>query len=230
MTALVGPGPRPRVRLFRPPGVYRAQTDSAVLAEVILRGGHAPGRHVLDVGTGSGALALAAARAGAASVTAVDLSLRSVLATRVNCALHGARVTVRRGDLFAPVAGRRFDLVVANPPYVPAETDELPRHRSARCWDGGFDGRLVVDRICAAVADHLTDDGVLLMVHSAVSGADATIERLSAAGMTGSVVLRTSLPYGPVMRERAALLERRGLAAPGESVEELVVVEARRAR
>lgn len=232
MTALTGPSPvpRPDARLFRPPGVYRAQSDSAVLAGVIRHGGHASGRHVLDVGTGSGALALAAARSGAASVTAVDLSLRSVLATRVNCALRGARVTVRRGDLFAPVAGRRFDLIVANPPYVPAETDELPRHRSARCWDGGVDGRAVVDRICAAAADHLARDGVLLMVHSAVSGADATIERLAAAGMAASVLLRTSVPYGPVMRERAAMLERRGLVGPGESVEELVVVEAHRAR
>lgn len=224
--------PRRRQRdviLFRPPGVYRAQNDSAVLAEAIQRGGYAQGRHVLDVGTGSGALALASARAGAASVTAVDLSLRSVLATWVNCRVRGARVSVRRGDLFAPVSGRRFDLIVANPPYVPAETDVLPRHTSARCWDGGVDGRLVVDRICAGARDRLTPGGVLLMVHSAVCDAGATVDRLTDAGMTASVLMRASIPYGPVMRERAAMLERRGLTAPGEDVEELVVVEGRHA-
>ncbi|GAA3240623.1 methyltransferase [Pseudonocardia petroleophila] len=220
---------RPDVLLFRPPGVYRAQSDSAVLAEAIRRGGYALGRHVLDVGTGSGALALASARAGAASVTAVDLSLRSVLATWVNCHLHGARVSVRRGDLFAPVSGRRFDLIVANPPYVPAETDVLPRHTRARCWDGGVDGRIVVDRICAGAGERLTRGGVLLMVHSAVCGAEATIDRLTDAGMSASVVMRASIPYGPVMRERAAMMERRGLTGPGEDVEELVVVEGRRA-
>jgi release factor glutamine methyltransferase len=68
---------------------------------------------VLDIGTGCGALALAASRAGAASVTAVDLSHRSVLTARLNCLLHGALVSVRRGDLFGPVGQRRFDLVLA---------------------------------------------------------------------------------------------------------------------
>lgn len=215
------------MRLVRPPGVYRPQSDSAVLAEAMHGGGYALDRHVLDIGTGSGALALAAAHAGAASVTAVDLSWRSVLATRLNCRLHGASVTVHRGDLFEPVRGRRFDLVVANPPYVPAETDALPRHRHARCWDGGIDGRAVLDRICAGAGQRLSREGVLLMVHSAVCGADTTIERLADAGLAGSVIMRASIPFGPVMRARAAMLERRELMEPGETVEELVVVEAR---
>ncbi|NMH81449.1 methyltransferase, partial [Pseudonocardia xinjiangensis] len=105
---------------MRPPGVYRAESDSQMLIDIMRRGRFAAGRDVLDIGTGSGALAVAAARSGAASVTAVDLSLRSVVATWLNSRLHGAPVTVHRGDLFTPVAGRRFGLVVANPPYVPA--------------------------------------------------------------------------------------------------------------
>ena len=59
--------------MLYPPGVYRAEGDTRLLADVMRRGAFAAGRDVLDVGTGSGALALAAARAGAASVTAVDL-------------------------------------------------------------------------------------------------------------------------------------------------------------
>src|SRR5690348_9899366 len=112
--------------LLCPPGVYRAEWDTDLLADVMVRGGYARDRHVLDVGTGSGALALTAAAAGAASVTAVDVSLRSVAAAWLNSRLHGLPVRVRRGDLFGPVAGGRFDLVVANPPYVPAETAVLP--------------------------------------------------------------------------------------------------------
>ncbi len=126
--------------LLCPPGVYRAQSDTELLIEVTRDGGFARGRDVLDVGTGSGALALAAARCGAAGVTAVDLSLRSVLTTWLNSRLHGARVTVHRGDLFEPVAGRRFGLVVANPPYVPAASARLPRHAIERCWDAGPTG------------------------------------------------------------------------------------------
>jgi release factor glutamine methyltransferase len=212
------------VMLLRPPGVYRAESDTGVLVDAMTRGGYAVGRHVLDVGTGSGAIAIAAARAGAASVCAVDLSLRSVAATRLNAARHGVRVDVRHGDLFAPVAGRRFDLVVSNPPYVPAATDVLPRHRKARCWDGGVDGRAVLDRICSGAADALSDDGRILLVHSALCGTQATLDALTDAGFAPAVLARASIPFGPVLRSRAGLLERRGLIAPGERTEELVVV------
>ena len=215
--------------LLCPPGVYRAQTDTAVLIQALVRSGLAPGSHVLDVGTGSGAVALAASRAGAASVTAVDLSRRSVLTARLNCLLHGAPVSVHRGDLFGPVGQRRFDVVLANPPYVPAPTAVLPRHRVARCWNGGLDGRSVIDRICAAAAERLTPRGVLLMVHSGVCGAETTITRLADAGLVGEVVDQVRIPFGPVMRARAGMLELRGLIAPGGAQAGLVVVEARRA-
>jgi release factor glutamine methyltransferase len=212
-----------------PPGVYRAEGDTAMLTDVMRRGGFALDRDVLDLGTGSGALAIAAARAGAATVTAVDLSLRSVVATWLNARLHGAAVTVRRGDLFAPVAGRRFGLVVANPPYVPAETDRLPRHRKARCWDAGPDGRALLDRICAGVRHVLAPDGDVLLVHSGVCDTDLTLDALTRAGLVPRVLATATVPFGPVMRARALLLESRGLIGVGQREEELVVVGARRA-
>lgn len=212
--------------LLRPPGVYRAESDTEMLTEAMRRGGFALGRDVLDIGTGSGALAVAAARSGAESVTAVDLSLRSVVATWLNSRLHGAPVTVHRGDLFAPVAGRRFGLVVANPPYVPAATDALPRHRKARCWDAGPDGRALLDRICAGVPDVLAPDGDVLLVHSAVCDTALTLDALSRVGLVAQVLARATVPFGPVMRARAALLESRGLIRPNQSFEELVVVGA----
>lgn len=224
MFDLLGTGHSDRVILLRPPGVYRAESDTDVLIDAMTRGGYAAGRHVLDLGTGSGAIALAAARAAAASVTAVDLSWRSVVATRCNAAVRGLRVDVRQGDLFAPVDGRRFDLLVANPPYVPAVGVRLPRHRKARCWDGGPDGRAVLDRICAGAADVLTDHGRILLVHSAMCGAQATVDALGAAGFTADVLARATIPFGPVLRSRAAMLAARGLIAPGQRFEELVVV------
>lgn len=212
-----------------PPGVYRAEGDTSILTDVMCDNGFARDRHVLDVGTGSGALAIAAAMAGAATVTAVDVSLRSVATTWVNARLHGAAVTVRRGDLFAPVAGRRFGLVVANPPYVPAATGKLPRHRKARCWDAGPDGRALLDRICAGVPHVLAPDGELLLVHSAVCETDLTLDALDRAGLVPRVLAKATVPFGPVMRSRAALLEARGLVGPGQREEDLVVLGARRA-
>ncbi|MCE3549905.1 methyltransferase [Pseudonocardia sp. RS11V-5] len=211
--------------LFCPPGVYRAQSDTELLSGRLSR--HATGRDVLDLGTGTGALALAAWREGAASVTAVDLSRRCVAATRVNCLIHGAAVRVHRGDLFGPVGGRRFGMIVANPPYVPSESTVLPRHTPGRSWDAGPDGRAILDRICDGAADHLEPDGVVLIVHSQVCGPEATVERLERTGLVADVVERARIPFGPVMRSRATMLEKRGLIEPGDRLEELVVVEAR---
>ncbi len=213
--------------LLSPPGVYRPQSDTDVLIRALERTGYARGRDVLDLGTGTGAVALAAAGSGARSVTAVDLSRRSVAAARLNARLHRRRMTVRRGDLFAPVGDRRFGLVTANPPYVPAATDVLPRHGIARCWDAGPDGRAVLDRICDAAAGHLVPGGALLLVHSAACRADATVERLAAAGVVAEVLDRVRIPLGPVMRARTALHEARGLVEPGAVDEELVVVGGR---
>ncbi len=216
--------------LLSPPGVYRPQSDTDVLIRAVRRTGCAAGSDVLDLGTGTGAVALAAARSGARSVTAVDLSRRSVAAARLNARMYRLRVTVRRGDLFAPVAGRRFGTLTANPPYVPAETDVLPRYGMARCWDAGPDGRALLDRICDGAADHLVPGGALLLVHTAACGADATVERLASVGITAEVVERVRIPLGPVMRARAALHEARGLVEPGAVEEELVVIGGRRDR
>src|SRR5699024_4954997 len=119
--------------------------------------------------------------------------------TRINAARHGRRVRVRRGDLTAPVAGERFDVVVSNPPYVPAETDQLPGHGIARAFDGGLDGRVVLDRVCDEAPDVLTPGGRLLVVHSVFNDPAVTVRRLEARGLTAEVVARHEHPYGPVL-------------------------------
>jgi release factor glutamine methyltransferase len=213
--------------LLRPPGVYRPQDDTALLIDVMRRGGYACGRTVLDVGTGTGAVAIAAVRAGAASVTAVDLSFRSALASRLNSWLHRAPVRVYHGDLFAPVTGRRFGLVLTNPPYVPSPSGVLPRYREARCWDAGPGGRYLLDRICDAAPAVVAKEDTLLIVQSELSGEDVTLARLKAANMEPSVVSRARIPFGPVLRSRESMLRARGLLRLDQHDEEILVIEAR---
>ncbi|MGH3625128.1 MAG: HemK2/MTQ2 family protein methyltransferase [Sciscionella sp.] len=214
--------------LLRPPGVYPVQDDTSLLIDVMRCGDHARGRSVLDVGTGTGALAIAAARAGAATVTAIDLSVRSVLASWLNSRFLGVPVTVQRGDLFEPLAGRRVDLVLTNPPYVPANGGLLPRHRMARCWDAGLDGRVLLDRICDGVSAVLNEDGALLLVQSELSGEEATLARLEKAGLFATVAGRARIPFGPVLRAREPMLRACELLRPDQFDEELIVIEARR--
>jgi release factor glutamine methyltransferase len=108
------------MRLFTPAGAFSPLSDTWLLAEQLRAEAGLRGGSVLDVCTGSGALAIASWLAGAGRVTAVDASRRAVLGTRVNARLNGARGRVLHGDLCEPVAGERFDLIVSNPPHVPA--------------------------------------------------------------------------------------------------------------
>jgi ribosomal protein L3 glutamine methyltransferase len=124
---------------------------------------------VLDLCTGSGALAvLAAMRFPDAAVDAVDISADALEVAAQNVREHGLgeRITLLRGDLFAPVAGERYDLIISNPPYVDADgMAALPpecRHEPALALDGGRDGIDVIARILAQAGGHLTEDGGLL--------------------------------------------------------------------
>jgi release factor glutamine methyltransferase len=215
--------------LMRPPGVYRAQEDTDLLISRVVQESLRPGDEVLDVGTGTGAVALAAAGTGA-RVTAVDVSWRALATAWLNGALHRRVIRVRHGDLLAPVRGRRFALVVSNPPYVPAAAAEPPTRGPARAWDAGPDGRALLDRICREAPGVLDRGGVLLLVQSSLCGVEATCAALERSGLEAQVTAQQAQPFGPIMSARAGWFEERGLIAVGEREEELVVVRGVRPR
>jgi release factor glutamine methyltransferase len=217
------------MKLLILPGVFRPRSDSWLLADVVRDYRLAAGARVLDVFTGSGVLAFAAARCGARAVTAVDVMARAVLGVRLNARANGLRIQARRGDLFEPVAGRRFDLVVANPPYLPDE-NEPPSHGASRAWNGGPDGRRLIERFCTDVGAHLAPGGTVAIVQSSLSGTPATLAALAESGFDGAVAERRRGPLGPLAQSRATLLRERGMLAPGARAEELDVILARRSR
>ncbi len=125
-------------------------------------------RRILDVGTGSGAIALACAVAfPKARVDAVDVSAAALQVARRNVRRLGLekRVQVLQSDYFDAVKGRRYDIIVSNPPYVGgAEMRRLPReyrHEPRLGLAAGADGLDAVRAIFAAAREHLSRDGIL---------------------------------------------------------------------
>jgi len=126
-------------------------------------------RRVLDLCTGSGCLAVLAARTFPnARIDATDLSAGALEVARRNVAesAHADRIRILQGDLFAPVKGRRYDLILCNPPYVDAESmAALPaeyRHEPVLALAGGTDGLDIVRRILLEAPAHLGPRGALL--------------------------------------------------------------------
>ncbi|RZN06447.1 50S ribosomal protein L3 N(5)-glutamine methyltransferase [Bradyrhizobium genosp. SA-3] len=124
---------------------------------------------VLDLCTGSGCLAiLAAHHFPNAAVDAVDISKGAIEVATRNVGEYGLddRISLYRGDLFAPLGDARYDLIITNPPYVDAEgMAALPpecRAEPKLAFDGGRDGLDVVRRILREAPDHLTPDGGLI--------------------------------------------------------------------
>ncbi|MFJ6657584.1 HemK2/MTQ2 family protein methyltransferase [Streptomyces sp. NPDC091377] len=218
----------PPPRCWTATGVYRPQDDTRLLRRALRREGVTDGAEVLDLCTGSGVLAVESALLGG-RVTAVDISRRAVFSARCNALLNRRRVTVRRGDLAAAVQGRRFDLVISNPPYVPSPHPG-PARGAARAWDAGADGRLLVDRVCDAAPALLRPGGALLLVHSHLCGVEPTLSRLDRHGLRAGVVDRAQLPFGRILRSRLAWLRERGLVTDRTPLtEELVVIRAEHA-
>ncbi|HXB78475.1 MAG TPA: 50S ribosomal protein L3 N(5)-glutamine methyltransferase [Bradyrhizobium sp.] len=125
--------------------------------------------NVLDLCTGSGCLAILASRTFPnAKIDAVDISREAIEVAARNVADYGLqdRVMLHRGDLFAPLGDKRYDLIIANPPYVDAEgLAALPRECRAEpklAFDGGADGLEVIGRILSEARRHLTPEGGLL--------------------------------------------------------------------
>jgi release factor glutamine methyltransferase len=205
------------------PGVFAPISDSWLLAAALRRESPPAGSTVLDLCTGTGVLAITAARLGA-QVTAVDVSRRAILTVKVNARRHGVRLRAVRGRLFEPVADERFDLVVCNPPYVPAPEDDVPGRGRRRAWAAGRDGRLVLDRVCDEARSHLVSGGALLLVHSGLTGEETTVDRLLGAGFADAeVVDRQRGPLGPLMREQQQL----GTIPSDVDHEDVVVIRAR---
>jgi release factor glutamine methyltransferase len=145
---------------------------------------------VLDLCTGSGCVAVTIAKQlPTANVTAIDISPPALAIARENAAKHkvDGRVELLQGDLFAPLpAGRTFDIIASNPPYVTtAELDTLDddvlKYEPRLALDGGPDGLTFVRRILTDALRHLSPGG-WLFIELSPEHADAARQAAEAVG------------------------------------------------
>ena len=147
------PGLDTRVTPMRPDFVLGVSSASSTLAQLTVR---RPVARALDLGTGCGVQSLHLAR-HARSIVATDLNPRALTLARLTADLNGIDVDLREGDLYAPVAGELFDLVVTNPPYVlsPPTGERLTYREGTRTSDG------LVEAVVRGGVEHLAEGGVL---------------------------------------------------------------------
>ena len=180
----------------------------ALVSEAIARKPEA--RFVLDVGTGSGCIAVALVRQlPAAAITATDISEAALAVAIRNAKRHSVCIEFIAGSLFAPLAGRRFDLIVSNPPYIPTDDiaglePEVRYFDPQGALDGGADGLNVYRSLIPEAEKHLKPGGWLL-VEVGAGQADDVSRLFMEAGGYGQPF--TSLDPGGIERVVGAQLE-----------------------
>jgi release factor glutamine methyltransferase len=158
------------------PAVLIPRPETELLVDLSLQRGFSS---MVDLGTGSGAIALALKRQRpGARVVAVEASAAALEVARRNAAKHGLAIDFRQGCWFGPLAGERFDLIVANPPYVAEGDPHLPDlgFEPPGALLAGADGLDAIREIVRAAPRYLRPGGWLLLEHG--MGQDRAVREL----------------------------------------------------
>lgn len=163
--------------------VYEPAEDTFLLAENLMVN---ESDNVLEIGTGTGIIAIIVSKR-AKKIIAVDINRFAVECAQKNVEINHALVDVKLGDLFDPVENEKFDLILFNTPYLPTDEDEIVNDELEAAWNGGEDGRSVINRFIKDLPLHLTPKGRVQLVQSSLSNIEETIGMLMAMGFKVSV-------------------------------------------
>ncbi len=184
--------------LALPPAALRPSEYTAALIQVLRgRAQDIRDRRVLEMGSGSGVILAVLGELGAASLCGIDIEEDAVVSgMRLLGELgHGEVAEFHRGDMWRPVAGRSFDLIVANLPHFPMERPEVPGRLPT--WSaGGSSGRRLLDPFLAGLADHLAPGGRAVITHNGFVDVERSRELLAAHGL-GLAIVYSTLVYIP---------------------------------
>ena len=164
--------------------VYVPAEDSYLLADNLEI---KEGQSVLEIGTGSGIVAMYASRL-TDRITVTDINFDACELARKNFSDNGIEdIEILFGNLFEPVENRKFDVILFNTPYLPTEEGEVLDDTINYAFDGGLNGRKVIDVFLNEVGNHLNDGGIVQLIQSSLSGNEETLEKLDGLGFIAEI-------------------------------------------
>ena len=164
--------------------VYVPAEDSYLLADNLEI---EKGQSVLEIGTGSGVVAMYASRL-TDRITVTDINFDACELARKNFEENNIEnIEILFGNLFEPVKNRKFDVILFNTPYLPTEEGEVLEDTINYAFDGGLNGRKVIDMFLNEVGNHLNEGGTVQLIQSSLSGNDETLTRLDELGFIAEI-------------------------------------------
>ncbi len=193
------------------PALRPSEYTAALIQTLRNNAAHIRGAHALEIGSGSGVVLAAIAALGAASMCGIDVEADAIASgTQLLHNLgHGSAAEFHRGDMWSPVAGRRFNLIAANLPHFPMERSDLPGRLPT--WSaGGSDGRRLLDAFLEGLADHLAPGGRAFITHNGFVGLPRSQEIAVHHGLSLRAVTTTLIfiPAEKLDRMTASVLHR----------------------
>lgn len=167
--------------------VYEPSDDSFLLAGAVKEFSSGS---FLDMGCGSGIQGITAAvLPKVKEVWCVDVSDEALELAEKNALTHHVsnKIVFKKSDLFSNIE-RKFDCISFNPPYLPTEEEERVKGVVNRAYDGGLDGRDVIDKFLNQFPKHLEENGMLLFLQSSLCGDAETFSLLEKQGFSYEIL------------------------------------------
>ncbi|RBQ22702.1 putative S-adenosylmethionine-dependent methyltransferase [Candidatus Methanobinarius endosymbioticus] len=164
--------------------VYEPSDDSFILADNLNIN---PNERVLEIGTGSGIIAMHASKI-AKEVIATDINFNAIELAEKNFLANDIKnIKLLFGDLFEPLKTeskdkQNFDVILFNTPYLPTDECEILEDNLNYAFDGGLDGRKIIDPFLNQVKNYLNENGRVQLIQSSLSSVEQTIMKLEELG------------------------------------------------
>ena len=184
-----------RIKLKLHPEVYEPAEDSILLLKNLV---DVKNKEVLEIGVGTGLISIACAKRGAKRVVGVDINPYAVELAKENAKLNNANITFFESDLFENVEGE-FDVIIFNPPYLPTSEDDKIDSYLNHAFDGGENGREILDRFIDNLPNYLKKGGVAQILQSSLTGEELTINKLKSLGFKVEKVASLKVPFEELM-------------------------------